>query len=208
MSDIQVAAGHYFQKRYLHKERWVNYWYQLEAVFKTEAKTILEVGVGNGIVAETLGKLGYSVETIDIDPALKPTHVASVTSIPVADASFDFVLCAEVLEHLPWDEAVNAMKELHRVTRRHLLVTLPHVGSTFSFLWKIPLIRWQFWNLKIPHFWKTHTFNGQHYWEVGKKGSARNKVADALTAAGFTVKKTRIHPDDPSHVFYYCEKRP
>jgi ubiquinone/menaquinone biosynthesis C-methylase UbiE len=204
--QIQKEASHYFSARYIHRERWLNYWYQIHSVCKSEAKRVLEIGVGNGLVADTLRKIGVDVETIDIDPELKPTHVASVTHIPVEERAYDFVLCAEVLEHLPFEAAEQAMKEVARVTKRHALITLPHAGTTFSFLFKIPLLRWQFWNWKIPHAWKDHAFDGQHYWEAGKRGYSDRRIRQALEGAGLRVMFRRIHPDDPAHVFYLCER--
>lgn len=41
--------------------------------------------------------------------------VSDITAIPVADASFDVVLCTEVLEHVP--EPLAALAELNRVLR-------------------------------------------------------------------------------------------
>jgi len=50
--------------------------------------------------------------------------VASVTDLPFDDASFDLVLCLEVLEHLPEPEA--ALAELARVSRGDVIVSVPH----------------------------------------------------------------------------------
>lgn len=55
--------------------------------------------------------------------------VADLHALPVADASFDAVLCTEVLEHVAEPERVVA--ELRRVLRpgAPLLVTVPFVGE-------------------------------------------------------------------------------
>jgi ubiquinone/menaquinone biosynthesis C-methylase UbiE len=47
------------------------------------------------------------------------------------DKSFDYVLCSEVLEHLPNDEL--ALKELFRITNKQLILTVPQR----SVYWKI-----------------------------------------------------------------------
>lgn len=205
--NLQVEAEHYFRKRYLHKQRWLNFWYQIEAITKTEAKSILEIGPGNGIVTDTLRKMGYHVDTLDIDPKLDPTFVGSVTNIPLQTDSYDLVLCAEVLEHLPFDESKKGMSEIQRVTRKHAVITLPHTGKGFAFIWKVPLIPWQNWGFKIPHFWETHAFNGQHYWEVGKNGTSRQFVQDAIERAGFHVIRSTMNVDDPAHILYFAEKK-
>lgn len=56
--------------------------------------------------------------------------VCDITSIPVQDASFDAVMCTEVLEHVP--DPVAALKELNRVLKPngYLLITAPFASLT------------------------------------------------------------------------------
>lgn len=58
------------------------------------------------------GSLGYL--SVDLDPALADVR-ADITDMQFADASFDFVLCVHVLEHVPEDR--KAISELFRVLR-------------------------------------------------------------------------------------------
>ena len=46
------------------------------------------------------------------------------TALPFAAGSFDIVTCFEVLEHL--DDPAVAVKELARVARRSLVLSVPH----------------------------------------------------------------------------------
>lgn len=204
--SIQVQTGHYVKPRYLTKDRWINYWYQWYRLQRPEIKTVLEIGVGNGVVAELFQKTGMEVTTVDIDASLHPTQVASVTALPYADHQFDAILCAEVLEHLPFEQSLRGMRELHRVTKRWVLITLPHAGYVFSLTAKFPLCAWWSWIGKIPFFWKHHEFQGEHYWELGKKGWSRARLCGALESVGFTVHDVRMYADDPAHVFFWCEK--
>jgi SAM-dependent methyltransferase len=66
--------------------------------------------------------------------------VADLHELPVADRSFDFVLCTEVLEHVADPRRVLA--ELHRVLRPGggLLVSVPFVGE----LHEEPHDHWRF----------------------------------------------------------------
>ncbi len=202
----QVREGHYVKSSYLTKDRWINYWYQWQWLQARGLKTLLEVGVGNGVVAELFEKTGIEVTTIDIDEALKPTKVASVTALPFSEDAFDGVLCAEVLEHLPFEESLQGMREIYRVTRRWALITLPHAGYVFSLGGKFPIFPWCSWVRKIPFFWKEHVFQGEHYWELGKKGWSQRRIGLALQSVGFTVHRVHMHADDPAHVFFLCEK--
>jgi len=56
--------------------------------------------------------------------------VCDITKIPESDASFDAVMCIEVLEHLP--DPVNAIRELVRLLKPsgHLIVTAPFCSLT------------------------------------------------------------------------------
>lgn len=53
------------------------------------------------------------------------TYICPIESIPVADGSYDAVLCTQVLEHVP--HPLAALKELHRVLKDsgRLFVTVP-----------------------------------------------------------------------------------
>src|SRR5262249_22604454 len=46
--------------------------------------------------------------------------------LPFRDASFDLVLCCEVLEHLPSGVLEGTVEELKRVARRYVLVSVPN----------------------------------------------------------------------------------
>jgi ubiquinone/menaquinone biosynthesis C-methylase UbiE len=56
--------------------------------------------------------------------------VSDITSIPRPDASFDAIMCTEVLEHVP--DPVAAIKELNRLLRPggYLLITAPFCSIT------------------------------------------------------------------------------
>jgi SAM-dependent methyltransferase len=59
---------------------------------------------------------GVATEYIGVDVVENPAAelVGAVESLPVADGSFDLVICTQVLEHC--DDPVQAVRELRRVT--------------------------------------------------------------------------------------------
>lgn len=203
---VQVDSSYYLKRGYLTKDRLVNYWHQLNAVLDSESRTVLEIGVGNRIVSDALKKLGLELVTLDIDLELAPDAVGSVVKMPFPEARFDMVLACEVLEHLPWGDLPSALGEIRRVTKKFAFITLPHSGYVFSFAWKIPLFPATGFCVKIPHFWKKHIFNGEHYWELGKRSYSVKRVEKEFRQAGFEIKRHAIMADDPAHYHFLLSK--
>jgi 2-polyprenyl-3-methyl-5-hydroxy-6-metoxy-1,4-benzoquinol methylase len=73
--------------------------------------------------------------------------IADITKLPFADASFDCVICSEVLEHIPDHE--KAMKELDRILKPQgtLVVSVPRF-FTERICW---FISWQYHNEEGGH---------------------------------------------------------
>lgn len=202
----QVAKSHYTVSNYNNRETWMNFWHQVKAVLKLNPKKILEIGPGNKTVTDMLKKAGVKVVTVDIDPALEPDVVASVLDLPFEDLAFDAVLCSEVLEHLPYEYFIPALKELSRVSGGRIILGLPNAGAVLRFDLKIPILKRLTLFAKIPFFWKEHKFNGEHYWETGKKGCSRDFIRRVIAEAGFKIEEDVIHSDDPAHWLMVLEK--
>lgn len=99
---------------------------------RTGAARVLEVGCGEGHLANRLIKAARPAhfEACDVDlrpaPDLDPQIVlreASIYALPYPDASFDLVVCCEVLEHL--HDPAAGLAELARVSARHVLLSTP-----------------------------------------------------------------------------------
>lgn len=206
-NSIQVDKNHYFNLLYDTKERWSSYWYQIHEVLEQNPQSILEIGVGNKTVSDYLRKVGIKVTTCDFDKDLKPDVVGSVLNLPFNDNSFDLILCAEVLEHLPFSEFSSALKEIKRVTRSKVIISLPHMSLTHFYIGGklIPYIAKAEAMLKID-FPLTRQFDGEHYWEIGEKGYSLNKVIKAVQDSGFKVQKTYYPSENPRHQFFILQK--
>ncbi len=75
---------------------------------------VLDVGCGEGVlVAEYADRL--AIEGVDANYSSVLVRAGSVTALPYADATFDRVLCLDVLEHLSFEEQPIALAELHRI---------------------------------------------------------------------------------------------
>jgi SAM-dependent methyltransferase len=90
-------------------------------------RSVLEVGCGPWGIALWLQRPVVGLERDALEPLnpLIDLVRGDVLSLPFDDASFDNVVCADVLEHLPEGDRAPALAELVRVTREKLLVTCP-----------------------------------------------------------------------------------
>jgi len=202
----QVPKDHYF-RGYDTKERWISYWHQINEVLKTKPKKVLEVGIGNKTVSDYLKKLGITVVTADIDESLKPDYICNVTELSKTfnKDEFDTTLCAEVLEHIPFKYFEKALRELWKVSKRYVILSLPHFGVGFNLSLKIPFLKRISFTIKIP-FPVEHVFDGQHYWEIGKKGYPLRKILKIMSK-WYLIEKTYIVPENPYHRFFILRVR-
>ena len=93
----------------------------------------LEVGCGEGVIAERMHRRWGEVVALDLpDAGLRadwrgyggPRFLhASAHELPFGDDQFDVVVAAEVLEHLA--DPVKGLREMARVGRRHLVLSVP-----------------------------------------------------------------------------------
>lgn len=92
--------------------------------------SVLDVGCGRGEFVMQLGPRYWAVGADFVRP--RPEGAggrfiqASADALPFPDHAFDLVTCFEVLEQLPRESFARALGELQRVTRRHLVVSVPN----------------------------------------------------------------------------------
>lgn len=204
--EKQVERGHYDFRKYGHLSRWVSYYHQLDEVLAIQPENVLEVGVGDKVFGSYL-KNNTNVEyrSLDIAEDLDPDVLGSVEEIPLPDGSFDVVVAFEVLEHLPFERFEAALKEIARVSRTHVIISLPHFGPPLKLGFKVPFVREIEVACKVP-FAKKHEFNGQHYWEIGKRGYSPKKIKKILSKY-FVLKRDYIPYGSQYHHFYILEKK-
>ena len=195
----------YFSKKYNDLKRWTSYWYQAEEVLNFSPKSVLIIGKGDGLVSEYLKLRGVKTITLDINRSLNPDITASVIDMPFSDNSFDTVLCAQVLEHLPYGEFEKSLREIRRVTKRCAVISLPHFGPVIKFCLKIPLLPPLKFMVKLPYPRK-HVFNGEHYWEIGKRDYPMRKIKKDIINSGLIIEKDFIVFENPLHHFFVLKK--
>lgn len=201
----QVPKQQYFQPSYLSSGRFASYGCQLREVLGLRPVNVLEAGIGNGIVPYVLRKAGLKVTTLDLDASLEPDIVASVTDMPLPDSSFDLVGCFEVLEHIPYQQFEKALSEIHRLCRQWAVISIPDARPCLRV--PFPLVRPRQFLVELP-FWPAsdHKFDGEHYWEINRKGYPLKRIVNNMCAVGFHLEHTYRPWDIPCHRFFRLKK--
>ena len=204
MKQVDKTAYQFFS--YAHPGRFVSYYHQLAEVLALAPGSVLEIGVGDGVFRDYLkGNTAISYTSVDVADDLRPDVVGDVTKLPFEGGAFDVVCAFEVLEHIPFEQFEKALGEMKRVSRRHVVISLPHFGPPIQFMLKVPFLRPIKLSVKIPYA-QPHRFNGQHYWEIGKKGYAPSKIR-AILEKYFTITKEFIPFESQYHHFFVLEKK-
>lgn len=207
MTIKQVEKSHYDFARYMGRARWQSLWHQLDEVLQLQPTRVLELGPGPGLFRSMAQLAGLRVETLDIDPELKPDHIGSATDIPLPDHSYDVVCAFQMLEHLPYEQSLLAFGEMVRVSRRHIVISLPDAKAVWRYTVHIPKFGVLDWLVPRP-FAKTrsHEFDGEHYWEINKQGYGLDKISRDLSEHASMLKTYRV-AENPCHRFFVFEKR-
>lgn len=100
----------------------------------------LDIGARDGFLSKKLINYFNKIIAVDlvlpdIDHEKVECQIGDITNLNFLDNSFDLVLCAEVLEHIPTKNLYIACNELSRVTKEYLIIGVPYkqdlrVGKT------------------------------------------------------------------------------
>ncbi|MEN9614142.1 MAG: hypothetical protein RLZZ347_449 [Candidatus Parcubacteria bacterium] len=202
----QVDKEHYDFDAYSHEARWVSYFFQLKEVLGLKPKSILEIGCGDKVFSSFIThntKCAYT--SLDIAEDLHPDMVGSVDKIPCEGKSFDVVCAFEVLEHMPFEKFEACLAEMSRVSKKYVCISLPHFGPSIELAFKIPFVKRVRIACKIPYH-PAHTFNGEHYFEIGKRGFSARKIRDIFKKT-FVIRKEFVPFGNQYHHFYILENK-
>lgn len=191
MPSIQVDSSHYWKETYLCRERFLHYREQFVALLNLKPSSILEIGPGPGLLSSMLRCVCEKVVTVDFADDLKPDIVSDIKNIPLKDASFDVVCSFQVLEHIPWDEVPEALREMARLSKNYVLFSVPDNEEM-----KEPIlsIRFTLLSRSIGYTLKRKRYNGvsnekEHYWEIGVNGASNIALKEIINNSGLTLIK-------------------
>ena len=205
MSEKQVDRSHYWNESYLCRERFLHYREQFLTIVKLNPSSILEAGPGAGLLSSMLKCICGKVVTVDFAEDLNPDIVADIKSVPVDDASFDMVCSFQLLEHIPWGEVPDALREMARIAKRYVLFSVPNNNYM-----KRPFISFQisFFGLSFGRSLYKRIFRGvsnpeEHLWEIGVHPVTSELVLDVIKSSGLACNRNWV--DTVNH-YFLCEK--
>lgn len=155
---------------------------------QTTAETVFDAGCGEAYVLnhylEPRFKKIYGAD-LDFEciqyvktsyPHL-PVFCSNLQQIPLPDNAVDLALCLEVLEHV--GEPQLALKELHRVTRKYVILSVPNEPF------------WRIGNMARGAYWRDWGNTPEHInhwsvWGFKRLVSQYFKVIDVMTPVTWT----------------------
>jgi len=195
--EIQVQKWHYFSTKPMPKWPWINKMHQINDILATNPQTVLNIWVWDGIIDHYLRNVWLNITTMDIDPNLNPDVVGWLPDMPeqITNQKFDTILCAHVLEHLPFENFEKCIQNFSKISKYVVLQLPPSVFQIrFGLAMKPFLFDWTF-AINLPLlFWKEYKFNWQHYWQLCRKNHPMSEVKKIIKKY-FDIQKAYQCPD-------------
>ncbi len=185
--ESSLERSRYINAAYMDEIQLLTYANQLQIILKTINKycnidlNILEIGIGNGYIANALKTYDFNINTFDINKNLNPDYFGNILELNecIGKKKFQLALCCEVLEHMEFDYFEKALIELKEASE-FTIITLPSFKRHYGFYGLLKFPR------KILHinFGLEIGFKKlpeEHFWEIGsEKYSSRKKIEQVI----------------------------
>lgn len=127
--EKNLTCYRYLNNSYLNRKQLNIFVSQLSTIINLNPENVLEIGIGNGFVSTFLKKSGFNVTTFDINSNLNPDITGNIVDLDkfFNNNSFDLILCAEVLEHLPFKYFEQVLRKLNKISCKYVIITLPRM---------------------------------------------------------------------------------
>jgi 2-polyprenyl-3-methyl-5-hydroxy-6-metoxy-1,4-benzoquinol methylase len=203
--EIQTDIENYSSENYLTQNRWSSYNLIINEIIKLKPRTVLEIGPGNFIVSEILKRMNIKVKTLDFDAKLNPDFVCDISDYKTfPNEKFDCIIASQVFEHIKYEDFISTLKNLKENTD-NIILSLPYTSQNSIFFhlhFFLPVIKQIRFSLKIYCKKVKHQFNGQHYWEIGKKFFSLRKIKKDIKNSGWKIMQNYINQQNPYHYFF------
>ena len=217
IQPADIASSYYDFASYISKTRMLTFWHQLDEVVQSKPSTVLEVGVGPGLVAGTLREFNIHLTTLDINPALTPDRLGSVRELDehVAEDEFDTVLCARVLHHLPFEDFERCIAQLMRAARNRVIITLPVDEARIYLALRRTAGAYAIRSIALPRWLKTVASKlvsrgDERYemlWKINSSSATHKEVVASVLRRHAHIDSWYEVPEDRSHAVVVLRPR-
>lgn len=206
--ESALAKDVYFTGAYAEFDSLAPILEQIVAVSKFGAKSLLEIGVGNGMLSSHFRRKGLAVTTVDINANLQPDIVGSVLELAslLPGETFEAIVCCEVLEHIPFAHIPEVLDQLADCCARRALISLPvAVKSGLNFVVRGQLLGKRFhWAPTITR--RKKTISDAHHWEINHAPQTAYAKVAGLLEKRFRIIENVRSDYCPYQQFFILEK--
>jgi len=180
---------------------WYRYLYLIKEIIYGEPENLLEVGVGSKVIENIFKDKVKNYITMDINSNLNCDIVGDLREFNSSLLGmFDCVVCADVLEHMPFKDLKLNLKNIfnYLIMGGVTLITIPHRRKEMLIISRFPGYKTFFISLPIwitPrgfYQWfikKKVWIDPYHCWEIGDGKIRKADVEDVYRTVGFKVNK-------------------
>jgi uncharacterized UPF0146 family protein len=208
-SPKDIPVEYYSFSLYNRPVRLITYWYQLEEVLSASPGSVLEVGIGSGMVSSYLRSLGIDLETLDVNEGLGTDMVGDVRNLQaLTNKKYDVVLCARVLHHLPFEDFEKAVLALLSATGRRLVITLPVNDFRVYFITRYTSSRFFTFSIPLPLLLKKMTARifrkeyGSGVWMLNDSKARTVRGVSGLLKKRFGLTRCYRIPEEMAHAVF------
>lgn len=199
----------YETEGYFGEKEWASYLFVIRKVIRNVPRgaKILEIGAGGGYVAMLLARIGYIVETWDVNPNLKPDKIVDISSSEISDEDtrkYGCVICTEVLEHIPFEKFETCISNICRLSKEYLLLTIPDAYEKQQIRFSLGRR-----TLRSPIF-RTYIRKeivDIHYWELNYRPECSYAKVREILGKYFDIEQECDIPSNYYHHYYLCRKK-
>lgn len=161
-------------------------------------KKVLDVGGARGEFCQVLNE-ERNCDATNLDPHPRDcvwpkTIIAFGDNIPIDNNEFDFVICREVLEHIPREKQQQTINEIYRVTKGGGLSYIaippwysPHAGHHLKPFHILPFR----WAKYLREIFSDYTIVGHSFAEEGLYPITFKRMLDMIRKSGFRIIATK-----------------
>lgn len=219
--DRVSANGTLNRGKFLTPAHQDSYRLQMQEMKTLGVSRVLEIGPGEGFIANYMRTLGVFYDTMDITPNSHPTILGKLEDFDPSNhrERFDMVCAFQMLEHSPYECFVPNLRKMTEMSRQYVYISLPYSCVGFKFSLSFMLGQTKQWRKTFSFYWPLNNPNRKHreeyikqypwavhYWEIGRKGFPLSRIKNDIQSVGLNILKT-FHSDNPYHFFILASKK-